>query len=444
MSFPRYLAYKDSGVEWLGAVPAHWNVTRVANVFLQVDEPGNEDLPILSVSIHTGVSDKEMNEQEMERKVTRSDDRSIYKRVAPGDLTYNMMRAWQGAFGAVATDGMVSPAYVVARPKGQFVTQFVEHQLRSPNAIEEMRRYSRGVTDFRLRLYWEDFKAIQLALPPVDDQIKIVQVLARETAKIDALVAEQEQLITLLKEKRQAVISHAVTKGLDPSVPMKDSGVEWLGEVPAHWLIKPVKQIGRLKGGAGFPHSEQGFEGEELCFYKVGALGQSAQTGYLTESENTISRETARTLGAFIFPKETLVFAKVGAALFLARVRSLPAEACLDNNMMGLVVDEMKHAPAFVRYAMSLVRFDLIANPGAVPSLNEGQIGNFALVCPPSKAEQEEVAAFLDRATGQLEELFAQAESMISTLRERRAALIAAAVTGQIDVRGWPPAQTTE
>jgi type I restriction enzyme S subunit len=120
-------------------------VSRIANVFHEVIESGNDELPILSVSIHHGVSDNEIADEDMDRKVTRSDDRSKYKRVAPGDLVYNMMRAWQGGFGTVTVEGMVSPAYVVARPKRNLTTAYIEHLLRTPQAIEQMRRHSRGI-----------------------------------------------------------------------------------------------------------------------------------------------------------------------------------------------------------------------------------------------------------------------------------------------------------
>lgn len=274
-----------------------------------------------------------------------------------------------------------------------------------------------------------------LAYPAKNEQAAIASFLDRETAKIDALVEEQERLIELLKEKRQAVISHAVTKGLDPAVPMKDSGIEWLGEVPAHWRIVPIKHLGWLRGGAGFPHNEQGTEGEELDFHKVNALAQASSRGVLQPSENTISRATAARLGAYVFPSRTIVFAKVGAALFLGRVRELGAPACIDNNMMGLVIDQDMNEAAFVRQAMCLVRFDLIANPGAVPSLNESQIGNYMLASPPLE-EQAAIVAFLEHETAKIDALTADAEKAIDLLKERRSALISAAVTGKIDVRG--------
>ncbi len=206
---------KPSGIEWLGDVPEHWDVTRMANIFREIAESGNDDLPILSVSIHHGVSDKEMDDEELDRKVTRSDDRSKYKRVATGDLVYNMMRAWQGGFGTVRVDGMVSPAYVVARPKLPILTDYVEHLLRTPKAIEQMRRHSRGITDFRLRLYWDEFKNLAVVVPPLIETEAICGEIRRMDEKFDTLTAEAQRAIDLLQERRTALISAAVTGQID-------------------------------------------------------------------------------------------------------------------------------------------------------------------------------------------------------------------------------------
>ena len=206
---------KPSGVDWLGDVPAHWQVVRIATVFREAVDIGSDDLPILSVSIHDGVSDRELDEAELDRKVTRSEDRSKYKAVRPGDLAYNMMRAWQGAFGAVMVAGQVSPAYVVARPIREIRTGFVECLLRTPQAVEQMRRDSRGVTDFRLRLYWEEFKNLHIALPPLEEQASILNRITELTMQFDALADEAKRAIGLLKERRSALISAAVTGQID-------------------------------------------------------------------------------------------------------------------------------------------------------------------------------------------------------------------------------------
>jgi len=206
---------KDSGVEWLGKVPAHWQTSRLANLFGDRDERGTEELPVLTVSIHHGVSDEELDEHDLDRKVTRSDDKTKYKRVAPGDLVYNMMRAWQGGFGSVTVDGMVSPAYVVARPRTEFPTLYVERVLRTPNAIEEMRGRSRGVTDFRLRLYWEEFKDIVVPLPPKDEVEAIIAHLDESDRAMSNTISAAQDCIVILQERRSALISAAVTGKID-------------------------------------------------------------------------------------------------------------------------------------------------------------------------------------------------------------------------------------
>lgn len=206
---------KSSGIEWIGDVPVHWEVTRVANMFFEVAEAGTDDLPILSVSIHHGVSDKEIAEEDMERKVMRSEDRTKYKQVVPGDLVYNMMRAWQGGFGVATIAGMVSPAYVVARPKRFLETAYVEHLLRTPQAIEQMRRHSRGVTDFRLRLYWDEFKNLVVVVPPQDEAKDICVYIAEMDKLFKNMTAVSEQSINLLQERRTALISAAVTGKID-------------------------------------------------------------------------------------------------------------------------------------------------------------------------------------------------------------------------------------
>ncbi|WP_321875940.1 restriction endonuclease subunit S [Burkholderia cenocepacia] len=204
-------------ISWPDAKAAHWEITRLGSLFREVADAGVEGLPMLSVSIHSGISDKELGDDELERKVNRSEDRTVYKKVKPGDLVYNQMRAWQGAFGAAKIEGLVSPAYVVARPKRGVIPEFIEYLLRAPAAMEEIRRRSRGITDFRLRLYWNEFKNIRVALPTRSEQENIVTFLDRELSKIDEQVACIDKLEALLEEQRKTIIHEAVTGKIDLS-----------------------------------------------------------------------------------------------------------------------------------------------------------------------------------------------------------------------------------
>jgi len=210
---------RDSGVEWLGEVPVHWDVRRINLLFSESSaraSTGEElDYPVLSVSIHHGISDKELNEAELNRKIQRSEDRSLYKVVHNNVLAYNMMRAWQGGFGASKLSGLVSPAYVVCRPKTSLDSQYFELVLRTSKAVTELKRFSRGITDFRLRLYWDEFKNIKVPVPPEGEIRAILKHISDINSAYDNLGTVAEQQIKLLQERRTALISAAVTGKID-------------------------------------------------------------------------------------------------------------------------------------------------------------------------------------------------------------------------------------
>ncbi|AME26326.2 restriction endonuclease subunit S [Burkholderia sp. PAMC 26561] len=211
-------ARSPSEEPWHGEVPSHWGMDRLGNLFREAAELGYADLPVLSVSIHSGISDREMADEPGSRKVSRSEDRGIYKRVEPLDLVYNQMRAWQGGFGVASVEGLVSPAYVVARPRRRVVPAYVEHVLRSPSGIEEMRRRSRGIIDFRLRLYWDEFKDIRIPLPPIEEQSAIAADIDAKLDMVDRQIVLLEKSQEGLALQRSALIHEAVTGALAPAV----------------------------------------------------------------------------------------------------------------------------------------------------------------------------------------------------------------------------------
>jgi len=204
---------KDSGINWIGLVPTHWELYRIADLYEDRNERGNDNLPLLSVSINNGVSDKELSDEEQERVFLRSEDKTKYKRVYPGDITYNMMRAWQGAFGAVRVDGMVSPAYVVAKKTGtaEIDSRYIEALLRSPSGIEEMNRYSYGIMDFRKRLYWPQFRIIRVCLPNIYEQRQIADFIDQKAAEIDKAISEKQEQLDILDDYKKSVIYEYVT-----------------------------------------------------------------------------------------------------------------------------------------------------------------------------------------------------------------------------------------
>ena len=171
-----------------------WISCRLSDIYTERKEPGNESLPLLTVSIHSGVSDGELDEDELPKKVKRIEDKSQYKRAATGDLVFNMMRAWQGAIGTVRTEGMVSPAYIVAKPNGKVYPPFMDYYMKAPRMVGMINRQSYGVTDFRKRLYWDSFAPIPCVLPPVREQRKIAEILSTQDKAIELQGRKIEEL----------------------------------------------------------------------------------------------------------------------------------------------------------------------------------------------------------------------------------------------------------
>ncbi|MCF1715242.1 restriction endonuclease subunit S [Flavihumibacter sp. RY-1] len=202
---------KDSGIDWIGEIPEHWEVKKNKELFTEINEPGNAELPILSVSIHTAVSNDELNEDENIRGKIRIEDKSNYKLVKKRDVVFNMMRAWQGAIGVVRTKGMVSPAYVVARPIQSVNSDFLEYEFRTIRYIQIMNRVSKGITDFRKRLYWNEFKQLETIIPPLSEQAKIVAHVEVINIKTDEAIRLKEQQIDQLKHYKNTLINEVVT-----------------------------------------------------------------------------------------------------------------------------------------------------------------------------------------------------------------------------------------
>ena len=202
---------KESTIENLESIPSNWEIRRIATLYEESKETGREDLPILMVSINTGISEGEVGDDDRIRKVVRSEDKSVYKVVHRNDLAYNMMRAWQGGFGAAQVEGLVSPAYVVARPKCELDSRYVEALPRTPIFTEKIRGLSYGVADFRLRLYWTYFKNLRICFPPLEEQRQIADFITAESKKLDALIPEKLELVVELEAYKKSLIYEVVT-----------------------------------------------------------------------------------------------------------------------------------------------------------------------------------------------------------------------------------------
>ena len=237
-----------TGLDSLPQVPAHWSLRRIATLFRESTASGESTLPILSITIAGGVSDRELGDDDRDRVVNRIADRSTYKTVRPGDLAYNMMRAWQGAIGVVSVSGAVSPAYVVATPRTNLHPPFFEALLRTPAMIEEMRRASRGITEFRRRLYWQDFKQIIVPVPPMAEQIEVADRIASEQSRVDAIRSAVRRSIELLRERHTSAIEGAINGTTSASPAHQDkSSCRTLVAAEIVYRHRTMMRFGRVK-----------------------------------------------------------------------------------------------------------------------------------------------------------------------------------------------------
>lgn len=431
-NFKHYSAYKDSGVPWLGEVPEHWQVLPHRAVFTEVKERNHPAADMLSVTITKGVIRQQALLEDSSKKDSSNQDKSAYKFIRPGDITYNKMRAWQGAVGASDYEGIVSPAYVVQRPREGAVSRYLHYLLRTPAFAKEAERWSYGITSDMWSLRPEHFKMIYSCLPPLPEQSAIVRFLVHADQRIGRYIRAKQKLIKLLNEQKQAIIHRAVTRGLNPNVHLKPSGVEWLGDVPEHWEVRPLKRIAWFKSGAGFPISEQGGQDSEIPFLRVSDMTRMGNETWIDTADSTVSKETAVRLGAFVFPAGSIIFPKVGGALLTNKRRLLRMPSCIDNNVMGCVV-----RGANLDYAFALLQqLDLgrLAKPGPVPAIGEGDVREIKVPVPPVAEQTLIVQSVHDRTTS-LVSAISSAYREISLLREYRTRLIADVVTGKIDVR---------
>jgi type I restriction enzyme S subunit len=432
LSLPRYDRYKDSGIEWLGDVPEHWEVEKGLRYLFETEDrsvKGDEEL--LSVSHLTGVTPR--SEKNITMFMAESYEGS--KLCDVGDIAINTMWAWMSALGVSKYRGLVSPSYGTYRQRKpeRFNPTFLDHLIRTDVYRSHYTVNSTGITTSRLRLYPHSFLRLKFICPPREEQDRIVAFLDRKTAEIDALIAKKQRRIELLDEQKAILINRAVTRGLNPNAKLKSSGIEWIGEIPEGWEVKKIKHCGYLKGGAGFPPHEQGRADNELLFYKVGSLGSSKDGRLMADPDSSITRKTAKRLGAHVFPPRAIVYAKIGAALLLNRRRMTTADCCLDNNMTGYVVTSSELLPEWAHRFLSLIDFGTLVNPGPVPSLAEGRQSDLPIVLPPLPVQVEilEVLQLREKSIG---DVAAKVSSQIESLKNLRSTLIAHAVTGRIKV----------
>ncbi|MEW4489448.1 restriction endonuclease subunit S [Thalassoglobus sp. JC818] len=415
-----YTDHKDSGLPWLGEIPAHWDVRRNGRLFVQRNQTGFPDLPILEVSLKTGVRVRDFENSNRKQVMA---DREKYKRARQGDIAYNMMRMWQGAVGTSPVDGLVSPAYVVAKPLPKTESRYYQYLFRTGAYMDEVNKFSRGIVSDRNRLYWEDFKQMPSPYPPPEEQAAIVRFLNHADRRIRRYIRAKRQLIALLNEQKQAIIHCAVTRGLDPHVKLKPSGVEWLGDVPEHWAVKKLRFNFRYAKGSKAAELTSEYVGRNEGPYPVYS-GQTENEGLM----GSVSWHE------FDFEEPVILVTTVGARAMSTRV--LSGKFSLSQNCAIIIprkssINVSFNEMAFQRmFAYEKATISLIMQP----SLRFADLDRFYIPEPPPE-EQTLIAKTVVAQIAELQNVCDQANEQLSLAREFRTRLIADVVTGKLDVR---------
>tara|TARA_R110002124_G_scaffold169108_1_gene336651 strand:+ start:1386 stop:2753 length:1368 start_codon:yes stop_codon:yes gene_type:complete len=441
MSFPAYPEYKESGDEWLGKVPEHWQALALSRVLAAPVTDGphttpeflDDGVPFLSVD---GIQDGKLYFEGC-RYVSFEDHKEFSKKAAP---KYNdLLMGKAASIGKIArvTENIEfsiwSPLALIRVNEGQCSPEFLEFCLKSSELQHQVLLASNSNT--QLNIGMKDIPKLRIPLPAVQEQTQIARFLDHETARIDALIEEQQRLIELLKEKRQAVISHAVTKGLDPTVPMKDSGVEWLGEVPAHWVASKFGYISSVvRGGSPRPAGDpELFNGDYSPWVTVAEITKDDEI-YLDETETFLTKKGSDQCR--IFSKGTLLLSNSGATLGVPKILMINANA--NDGVVGFENLSLDKEYSYLYLATLTEGLRDRAAGSGQPNLNTDIVKSIDVPIPPSN-EVAEIVAAVKKLRAQFNFLSKEAVEGIRLLQERRSALISAAVTGKIDVRGWRP-----
>lgn len=435
MKLKPYPSYKDSGVEWLGHVPDGWDVKPLKiiasvndEVLSEVTGPEEEIeyVDIGSVTVENGIEKTEL------MKFSAAPSRARRK-VRDGDVIVSTVRTYLKAIAPIKnppSNLVCSTGFAVVRPNQDFNPAYAKYSMQTAYFIDEVIARSVGVSYPAINS--SDMMCIRMTVPPINVQSMIFRFLDHETGKLDTLISKQEHLIELLQEKRQAIISHAVTKGLNPDTKMKDSGVEWLGMVPEGWEAASIKWFTRIYSGGTPDKSNDSYWADgTIPWLNSGSVNDDI----ITEPSNYITEEAFEKSSAKWIPKNALVIALAGQG----KTKGMVAQLAIDttcNQSMAAIIPISKITSRFLFWWLKANYQNIrnLAGGDLRDGLNLEMIGGIYTPIPPL-IDQDEITEFLDRETTKIDTLIDKAKHSIELAKEHRSALISAAVTGKIDVR---------
>ncbi|WP_317179356.1 restriction endonuclease subunit S [Lelliottia amnigena] len=431
--YKAYPEYKDSGVEWLGKVPSHWEILSAKRMFQSVRTPSYKSDEQLAASQKYGVIPQSLMMQLNDSKVMLAlKGTESFRHVEANNFVISL-RSFEGGIEYSQYTGCVSPAYTVLKNSKPISYSYYRYLLKCSPFIAALQSSTDSLRDGK-SINYEQFSALSLPISSVQEQNIIATLLDHETAKVDNLIEKQQQLIELLKEKRQAVISHAVTKGLNPDVPMKDSGVEWLGEVPEHWGVTRAKFISKIF----VPQRNKPELNSDSGIFWVTMENMSQH--YITSSHQRVSDLAASQSGSKILPKGAVIASCVGN-FGVAAINKV--DVIINQQLQAFQPVNVMADYLLAMVSISKNYFELIGTAATLIYVNKEGFENLPVLVP-SESEQISICKFINDNNEKFELLIDHSINQINLLQERRTALISAAVTGKIDVRDWVAPDTQD
>ncbi len=434
-------AMKGSGIEWIGEIPVSWETKRNKQLFFEVNERcenGNEHT-LLSVSEYYGIAPKsdKISDGEFE---TRADSLDGYKLCKVGDIVMNIMLAWKRSTGRSEYDGIVSPAYCVYRPIEDNDTKYYHYLFRTDIVANLFKQYSTGIIDSRLRLYPEKFLALSMPVPPLSEQLAISAYLDRQCALIDSVIEKTKASIEEYKKLRQTVITQAVTKGVRGERAMKDSGIEWIGEIPEEFVRRKLKSFADMisKGTTPKEMNNEFDDNYTIRFLKsenivdqhlspvpLFTITKETHTGFLNRSQlderDILFVIAGASIGKCAIMDKTLLPANTNQATCFIRIQS---------KYIGIT--------RYIWYALQSnimkTYISLFAVQSAQPNISMEDLGNFFIPLPKKADEISAIISFLDQKCAEIDNLITQKEQFLTELESYKRSMIYEYVTGKKEV----------
>jgi type I restriction enzyme S subunit len=418
-----YPKMKDSGVPWLGEVPEHWELRRTKTLLRERVEKGHPDQPLLAATQSKGVVRKEQYEN---RTVLALKDLHLLKLVRVGDFVISL-RSFQGGIEYAREQGIISPAYTILYPTRADMHGYLARLFKSAPYIENLSLYVTGIRQGQ-NIDYEKLARTELPLPPLPEQVAIVRFLDYVDRRIRRYIRAKQKLIKLLEEQKQAIIHRAVTRGLDPNVRLKPSGVEWLGDVPEHWEVRKLGSLFQRRGSGTTPSGDH-YYGGEIPWVMTGDLND----GLVNTTKRTVTNAAVQELSALqVYQRGALIVAMYGATI--GKTGVLLMEACTNQACCVLAEPSESVSVGFLQAVVKVAKPHLIEQSygGGQPNINAEIVRSLRVPVPP-RSEQEEILRAIAEHSG--DSAMIRAAREIELIREYRTRLIADVVTGKLDVR---------